>query len=154
MDLDCKHKVSRFEAQLRAMHPDVYARVMNLMRWADRERWEQLGGDEGIEKAWPEIEYIDYNADREGEPQYIEPHVDNKSAVTLIIMLTDPSGFTGGVNCFRRACGEGEKKTDNHREVRLELGQAAIFRGEKLLHWITPVTRGRRRVLQCELSRS
>lgn len=83
-----------------------------------------------------------------GEPCYIEPHVDNKSAVTLVAMLSVPSAYVGGRSCFRRA-----QSSRGHRELSLEQGDVVLFRGEKLVHWITPVTAGKRIILQIEMSR-
>ena len=34
-----------------------------------------------MRKVYPEVEYIEYDVEEMGEPCYIEPHVDNKSAV-------------------------------------------------------------------------
>ena len=39
------------------------------------------------------------------------------------------------------------------RQLALQKGDAVVFRGEKLRHWITPVTGGVRVILQIELSR-
>ena len=33
-----------------------------------------------LRKVYPEVEYIEYDVDEMGEPCFIEPHVDNKSA--------------------------------------------------------------------------
>jgi len=141
-----KHTVWRFEMQLRAMHPGLYVRLMDLMRHADEARWRRLRKKSA--KVYPEIEYIEYDVQRMGEPCYIEPHVDNKSAVTLVAMLSDPQDYVGGRSRFRRAEGR-----QGCREVQLHKGDIVLFRGEKLLHWITPVTSGVRIILQIELSR-
>jgi len=94
------------------------------------------------------VEYIEYDVKVMGEPCFIEPHVDNKSAVTMVAMLSPPEDYEGGLSCFRRAEGQ-----CGHREVLLQQGDIVLFRGEKLLHWITPVTKGRRMILQIEWSR-
>jgi alkylated DNA repair dioxygenase AlkB len=74
---------------------------------------------------------------------FIEPHVDNHSVITGIIMLSDrDGGFEGGVNCF-----------EPNRQYALQRGDCVLFRGEKTQHWITPVTAGVRRILQWEFSR-
>jgi len=143
-----KHRVWRFELQLRALQPELYARLMRLMRQADNEKWSKLLKRSKRGRVYPEIEYIDYDVEHEGSACFIEPHVDNKSAVTLVAMLSAPDAYVGGRSCFRRSEGQ-----TGHRELSLQAGDAVLFRGEKLLHWITPVTAGRRVVLQIELSR-
>jgi len=116
------------------------------MRRADAEGWQRLRKKKST--VYPEVEYIDYDVAREGGECYIEPHVDNKSGVTLVAMLSERSEYGGGASCFRRA-----KGNEGHRQVTLQLGDVVMFRGERLLHWITNVTSGRRTILQIELSR-
>eukprot|EP00927_Polykrikos_kofoidii_P026586 TRINITY_DN2363_c4_g1_i1.p1 TRINITY_DN2363_c4_g1~~TRINITY_DN2363_c4_g1_i1.p1 ORF type:complete len:427 (+),score=70.10 TRINITY_DN2363_c4_g1_i1:250-1530(+) len=141
-----KHRVWRFELQLRALCPELYNRLMALMHRADAVKWRRM--TKKSRKLYPEIEYIDYDVQEMGEPCFIEPHVDNKSAVTLVAMLTAPGEYVGGRSCFRRADGR-----RGNREVCLQQGDVVLFRGEKLVHWITPVTAGKRTILQIELSR-
>lgn len=144
-----KHRVWRFEAQLRLLCPSLYFRLFDLMAQADKETWKRLYRNSKKKKqVYPEIEYIRYDVSEMGEPCFIEPHVDNKSAVTMVAMLSEPGAYVGGRSCFRRA--EGKKGC---REMALQQGDVVLFRGEKLLHWITPVTAGRRVILQIELSR-
>eukprot|EP00928_Gymnodinium_smaydae_P028414 TRINITY_DN21678_c0_g5_i1.p1 TRINITY_DN21678_c0_g5~~TRINITY_DN21678_c0_g5_i1.p1 ORF type:complete len:347 (+),score=64.98 TRINITY_DN21678_c0_g5_i1:72-1112(+) len=141
-----KHRVVRFEMQLRALEPALYAKLMALMRAADAEGWKRLRKKKS--QVYPEVEFIEYDVEREQGECYIEPHVDNKSGVTLVAMLSPSTDYVGGSSCFRRASG-----IEGHRQARLEMGDVVMFRGEKLLHWITNVTSGRRVILQIELSR-
>lgn len=140
-----KHRVWRFEIQLRALYPALYARLLNVMEQADGEKWRRMKVSKTV---YPEVEYILYDVAEMGQPCFIEPHVDNKSAVTLVAMLSAPDEYVGGRSCFRRAMGK-----RGHRETPLQMGDIVLFRGEKLVHWITPVTSGRRVILQIELSR-
>jgi len=140
-----KHHVVRFEMQLRALDRSLYRRLLRLMRTTDVDKWSRLNRRTRV---YPEIEYIEYDVEREGGPCYIEPHIDNKSVVTLIAMLSTREQYSGGKSCFRRDAGK-----LGHREVWLERGDVVMFRGEKLTHWITPVLAGSRTVLQIELSR-
>eukprot|EP01062_Namystynia_karyoxenos_P059371 TRINITY_DN50809_c0_g1_i1.p1 TRINITY_DN50809_c0_g1~~TRINITY_DN50809_c0_g1_i1.p1 ORF type:complete len:304 (+),score=80.76 TRINITY_DN50809_c0_g1_i1:80-913(+) len=140
-----KHRAYRVEMQMRATAPDTYSRLIGLARYADTRMWRNLGSK--CSEVYPEMEYIEYDHAVMGSCG-IEPHVDNKSTVTMVSMLSHPSEYDGGVSCFRRAQGK-----NGHRELKLGQGDAVFFRGEKLLHWITPVTRGRRVILQNELSR-
>ena len=75
----------------------------------------------------------------------IGPHIDNDSVLTAVFLLSDPNEFTGGSLTFR-----GEEQD---RKAQLRLGDCAVFRGESLLHWVTPVLSGRRMVLQIELAK-
>lgn len=141
-----KHRVVRFEMQLRALEPSLYAKLLALMRRADTEGWRKLRKKK--DKVYPEVEYIEYDVKREGGQCFIEPHVDNKSGVTLVAMLSPRAEYEGGASCFRRG-----KGTEGHRQISLDQGDVVMFRGERLLHWITNVTSGRRVILQIELSR-
>mmetsp|Transcript_32224 Transcript_32224/g.81748 ORF Transcript_32224/g.81748 Transcript_32224/m.81748 type:complete len:136 (-) Transcript_32224:60-467(-) len=133
------------ELPLRAHGRELYERLMEALAWADAVLWRKLPDSKVV---YPEVEYIVYDA-RTGSPGGIEPHVDNHSAVTMVAMLSDPREFAGGVNSFEPS---GEPNS-LPRMVALRKGDAVIFRGEKLLHWITPVTGGLRTILQIELSR-
>eukprot|EP00931_Biecheleriopsis_adriatica_P074456 TRINITY_DN48508_c0_g1_i1.p1 TRINITY_DN48508_c0_g1~~TRINITY_DN48508_c0_g1_i1.p1 ORF type:complete len:340 (-),score=58.78 TRINITY_DN48508_c0_g1_i1:76-1095(-) len=141
-----KHRVVRFEMQLRSLEPALYAKLTALMRLADAEGWRRLRKKRRT--VYPEFEYIEYDVNRENGECYIEPHVDNKSGVTLVAMLSEGHEYVGGNSCFRRS-----KGTEGHRQIRLDQGDVVMFRGEKLLHWITNVVSGRRVILQIELSR-
>jgi hypothetical protein len=101
----------------------------------------------------PEFEYIVYDAPgASGRETFIEPHVDNHSIVTGIVMLSEPDvDFVGGINRFKGA--ESGSSQVNYREYKLERGDLVLFRGELVTHWITPVTSGNREILQWELSR-
>jgi hypothetical protein len=135
------HVVTRIEIPLRAQNPGLYHKILQMMRIADNRYWSELT-QPVWENVMPEIEFIVYDTALTKEPPGIEPHVDNGSVVTLIIMLSDPSNFNGGTNYF-----------EPKRELRLEQGQAVIFRGEKCEHWISPVLEGRRAILQVELQK-
>ncbi|CAL1141186.1 unnamed protein product [Cladocopium goreaui] len=140
--LQYRHVAYRMELPLRAHGRELYMKLIDTMAWADAFLWQKLPRNEF---AYPEVEYIVYEA-KGGIPGSIEPHVDNHSAVTIVILLSDPSEFTGGVNCFASPDSEDLPA----RLVSLNCGDAVLFRGEKLRHWITPVTQGRRVVLQIE----
>jgi len=140
-----RHVAYRIELPLRAHGRVLYQHLIDAMVWADATVWRKLARNR---KVYPEAEYIVYDA-RKGKPGEIEPHVDNDSAVSIVILLSDPRDFDGGVNCFAPA---GERGSGS-RKLALQKGDAVIFRGEKLQHWITPVTGGVRVILQIELSR-
>lgn len=130
--LQYRHVAYRMELPLRAHGRELYMKLIDTMAWADAFLWQKLPRNEF---AYPEVEYIVYEA-KGGIPGSIEPHVDNHSAVTIVILLSDPSEFTGGVNCFASPDSEDLPA----RLVSLNCGDAVLFRGEKLRHWITPVT--------------
>eukprot|EP00930_Biecheleria_cincta_P027860 TRINITY_DN1948_c0_g1_i1.p2 TRINITY_DN1948_c0_g1~~TRINITY_DN1948_c0_g1_i1.p2 ORF type:complete len:114 (+),score=21.32 TRINITY_DN1948_c0_g1_i1:108-449(+) len=85
------------------------------------------------ETYFPEIEYIVYDVKQ----------------VSMVILLSDPREFAGGQNFFESGAGN---KQDS-RSVKLQLGDAVFFYGDKCEHWISPVTAGRRIILQMEISR-
>ncbi|CAK9018925.1 Hypothetical protein SCF082_LOCUS14295 [Durusdinium trenchii] len=164
--LQYRHIAYRMELPLRAHGQHLYAKLIDTMAWADAFLWQKLPRNEfaypeaakQLEEITQIVEYIVYEG-KEGLPGSIEPHVDNHSAVTIVVLLSDPSefgasewapaGFKGGVNCFASPDSEDLPA----RVVSLDVGDAVLFRGEKLRHWITPVTEGRRVILQIELSR-
>eukprot|EP00418_Pyrodinium_bahamense_P006206 CAMPEP_0179024032 /NCGR_PEP_ID=MMETSP0796-20121207/7243_1 /TAXON_ID=73915 /ORGANISM="Pyrodinium bahamense, Strain pbaha01" /LENGTH=354 /DNA_ID=CAMNT_0020719975 /DNA_START=69 /DNA_END=1133 /DNA_ORIENTATION=+ len=143
--LTYRHTAYRMELPLRAHCRSLYESLVGTLLWADRTVWRGLKKGAVV---YPEVEYLVYDA-RGGVPGTIEPHVDNESVVSAVVLLCDPAGFQGGASCFAPSGTD----SAHHREVQLKLGDAVIFRGEKLEHWITPVTAGVRIVLQVELSR-
>lgn len=138
-DLVYKHEVWRIEWQLKEACLDLYDRLMNAAWALDVRLWQGIRS----QKLFPEIEYIVYDVQSLGEPGKISKHRDNESQVTAVVLLSDPQAFEGGINYF-----EGD------RFVKLGLGDAVFFYGDRCYHWITPVTSGRRVVLQMELSRA
>jgi hypothetical protein len=153
-DLYHAHRAFRVEVALRLANPKTYRRAVKTSIEVCDQHWgsfrlKSLKKD----RILPEFEYIVYD-----EPiissrgTYIEPHVDNHSIVTGVVMLSDPdTDFSGGVNCFKGSESEFSKKS--FREVKLNQGDLVLFRGEIVTHWITPVTKGIREILQWELSR-
>lgn len=143
-NLTYTHLAFRVEHQARKLGAALYDKILNAVKWTDGEIWKRLPG-----MVYPELEYIVYDrALHGGKPGYIEEHVDNKSAVTFVIMLSDPSEYNGGINYFARSGKHGVPRC-----VQLQQGDMVVFRGERLLHWISPVTRGRRIIFQGEMSR-
>jgi len=145
--LEYRHVAYRVELPLRAHARPLYDRLLDLMAWADGVSWRKLSRNRVV---YPEVEYIVYDA-RDGKPGTIEPHTDNHAAVTMVTLLSDPREFAGGANCFAPASSGGP--AGDHRMLALQRGDVVLFRGEKLRHWIKPVTGGVRTVLQIELSR-
>jgi hypothetical protein len=90
--LKYRHVVTRIEIPLRAHHPRLYSKLMQLMRSADGQYWENL--ERGFtDRIMPEIEYIVYDTDLSDELPGIEPHVDDESVITLIVMLSERSAY-------------------------------------------------------------
>eukprot|EP00931_Biecheleriopsis_adriatica_P012159 TRINITY_DN11326_c0_g1_i2.p1 TRINITY_DN11326_c0_g1~~TRINITY_DN11326_c0_g1_i2.p1 ORF type:complete len:224 (-),score=45.19 TRINITY_DN11326_c0_g1_i2:64-735(-) len=145
-ELVYKHHVWRMEHELKDASPALYDRLLDFSRALDAELWE--GIEDGVQ-LYPEIEYIVYDVKELGEPGNIEPHTDNFSQVSVVVLLSDPRDFEGGINFFEPGVDE-----EDDRCVRLGLGDAVFFYGDKCEHWISPVTAGRRTILQMELSNS
>jgi len=143
-DLDYIHRAYRVENQMKKQSQDLYTRIMRTAWGLDGALWEAIPLGSTLE---PELEYIVYDVAELGRPGTIEPHADNESMVTMIVMLAERADYEGGVSCFQGASEGGE-----HRSVELFSGDAVFFHGNECFHWITPVTGGRRVVLQMELS--
>ena len=106
--------------------------------------------------------------------EYLEPHVDNESVLTLILLLSNPrKDFTGAQLLFEHfdtdfdMCSNStdtvcldqgpsysprEGWYSDWRFVNLDQGDAVIFRGSQLEHTISPLLSGTRSILQIELS--
>ena len=154
-DLHYAHTAYRVEVALRLGFPKTYRRILETTTavcdavWGDI-RQKRLRRN----RVLPEMEYIVYDLPSGGKGTFIEPHLDNHSIVTGVAMLSEPDvDFAGGVNRFKGASSPVEDKRMNFREYKLEKGDLVLFRGEVVTHWITPVTRGVREILQWELSR-
>ena len=138
-DLVYSHAAKRVEVCLRTEYERMYRKIMSTTISLFDRTYGPIDSFARKSRIFPEFEYIVYDSDG----AFIEPHVDNHSIVTGIVMLSDPSvDFEGGVNCF-----------EPKREYKLNQGDCVLFRGEKLDHWITPVVRGTRKILQWEFSR-
>merc|ERR1711964_17875 len=148
-DRDCKleygHKVWRVEVPLKNQFETLYEKVMTVTLWTDKEYFGKIEAAD-YEHYWPEIEHIVYDSSK--GKAFIEPHVDNDSIITIISLLSQREDFEGGVNFF-----EPGDKGLSKRAVQLERGDLVVFRGERLEHWITPVTEGVREIFQMELSK-
>lgn len=148
------HRAFRVEIALRLKYPKVYRKILGVSSSVCDAVW---GGfkEKNIRRnrVLPEFEYIVYDAPTgSGRGTFIEPHVDNHSIVTGIVMLSNPDvDFEGGVNRFKGA--QSDSCESSFREYKLEKGDLVLFRGELVTHWITPVTRGVREIFQWELSR-
>ena len=143
--LQYRHRAYRVETLLKHFQPAIYAKLMNIMRAVDSKMWDRIPRYSAV---FPEIEYIVYEKLAGGDSPFIEPHVDNDSVITLLTLLCDPEDFVGGLNMFEPAAKGGGK-----RSHQLARGDVIVFRGEKLEHWITPITAGKRELLQVELSK-
>jgi hypothetical protein len=153
-DLYHAHKAFRVEVALRLTYPKIYRKIIKLSMAVCTSVWGDFT-EKRIRRnrVIPELEYIVYDKpDGVGRGTFIEPHVDNHSIVTGLVMLSKPGeDFEGGVNRFKGA--ESETSSVNYREYQLQQGDLVLFRGELVTHWITPVTRGIREIMQWELSR-
>ncbi|CAE7821267.1 unnamed protein product [Symbiodinium sp. CCMP2456] len=134
------HYVRRIESALREVDLDLYQKLL-LTAWSvDQQIWKNLGP---LDYTLPQIEYIEYDVEKLGCEGKIAKHNDNGSMVSLVALLSDPSEFQGGANFF--------KGLPQKRRVVLQTGDAVFFYGHQCEHWISPVTSGRRAILQIEL---
>ncbi|CAJ1361070.1 unnamed protein product [Effrenium voratum] len=137
-DLGYAHEVWRMEEVMQQNFGETFKKLIDTAWSVERRMWGNI-----LEFVFPEIEYIEYDVARLGRPGSISRHADNDSMITTVVLLSDPSEFEGGINCF-----DGDKAA---RQVPLQRGDAVFFFGDACHHWITPVTRGRRAILQMEL---
>ena len=138
-DLVYSHSAKRVEVCLRTEYERCYRKIISTTISLFNMTFGPINNFAKKSKFFPEFEYIVYESDN----AFIEPHVDNHSIITGIVLLSDPSvDFEGGTNCFEP---EG-------REYKLNQGDCVLFRGEKVEHWIKPV-KGIRKILQWEFSR-
>ena len=153
-DLHYAHVAYRTEITLRLEMHKTYKRIMETTVRVCDSVWGDIRQKTRKNRVIPEMEYIVYDVKETAGSKgtFIEPHVDNHSIVTGISMLSEPDvDFVGGVNRFK---GQQTEETDiPYRQVKLDRGDLVLFRGEVVTHWITPVIRGRREILQWELSR-
>ena len=146
------HTAYRVEIPLRLESRKTYLRIMKETCRICDYVWGNIRDKARKNRVIPELEYIVYDVPEGTEPAFIEPHVDNHSIVTGVAMLSEPDvDFCGGVNRFKGAQSE-DSETD-FREWKLGKGDLVLFRGETVTHWITPVAKGRREILQWEFSR-
>merc|ERR1719433_1181887 len=115
------HRVWRIEGALTRRHGDLYEKLTRTAWAVDRCLWRNLE-----DFAYPEIEYIEYDVEKLGKPGAFGKHTDNDSLVTMVVLLSDPADFQGGVNCFRGR--------PNCR-VPLRTGSALFFYGDRCEHW-------------------
>lgn len=135
--LEFFQRVWRIEEVMKQRYGQLYTRLIDAAEAVDMQLWQGLR-----DFAAPEIEYIVYDVEELGRPGSIAKHTDNESVVSVVVMLSEPEDYTGGLSCF---------KGKPARKVSLKPGDAVFFRGHSCEHWITPVTAGRRVVLQMEL---
>lgn len=135
--LNFYHQVWRIEEVLERRRPEIFDRLMNMAESIDLKLWRSIR-----DFACPEVEYIVYDVAVLARPGSIAKHTDNESCVSMVALLSDVSEFKGGTNCFRGR---------PNRKVALNKGDAVFFHGHGCEHWITPVTDGRRVILQFEL---
>eukprot|EP00966_Prymnesium_polylepis_P266006 6144700-Prymnesium_polylepis.2 len=148
--------VHRVEQELHDGRRDLFDRIVGASWALDERYWNKFPlPNKGCR---PQMEYIDYDIDRLGKKGTFETHVDNYAAVTSIILLTRPGeDFRGGLNYFfvngtKRLCDGAWDASERLMEVPLQRGDAVFFRGEVVPHGIGEVRRGRRVVLQTEMS--
>eukprot|EP00442_Polarella_glacialis_P020049 CAMPEP_0115070932 /NCGR_PEP_ID=MMETSP0227-20121206/13393_1 /TAXON_ID=89957 /ORGANISM="Polarella glacialis, Strain CCMP 1383" /LENGTH=243 /DNA_ID=CAMNT_0002457511 /DNA_START=93 /DNA_END=822 /DNA_ORIENTATION=+ len=134
-ELEFHHVAHRFEGELRSSSRPLYRRLLGVMAWADQELWGSMGD---VSQVFPEVEYIRYDGAPTSKEFAIDPHVDNRSLVTLVCLLSPQGSFQqGGISGFDPASDD-----QGDRWEKPQMGTAIIFRGEKLQHWVSPVTSG------------
>jgi len=149
------HEVFRIENQLRKKMPECFWHLLETAWAIDGHHWyawKRRGhADTGL--CYPEIEFIDYDIKRLGRPGMFDTHVDNRSVVTAVVLLSKRDAFCGGINFFDLKTVNGSESFER-KHVVLEAGDAIFFRGEEVMHGLQPVLSGRRSILQVEMALS
>lgn len=143
-DFEYHHVAHRIEETVKNTYGDLYQKLMTLIVSTDAEVWKQF---QSYPTVYPRIEHIYYDGTPPGAKYAVTPHIDDYSVVTLVCLLSDSTEFVGGLNGFRGVTPGGDDRFE-----RLEAGDVVLFRGEKLSHWVTPVTAGIRQTLAIEMS--
>jgi len=134
------HVVHRVEPMLKQQHGMLYEKLVSTMIDVDAHIWRKT---QHVDAVFPEIEFIDYQTSK---GQGFGAHVDNGSLITAVFMTSDPTkDFEGGSLIFDDLDGE-------DRAVNLNFAECVVFRGNQLEHRVSPITKGRRMILQIELS--
>lgn len=129
----------RIEKCIRLWRPELYKRLVKTAHAVDSQIWNNI--DEGYTLD-VELESITHKG---AGGDYTEPYCDSDSLVSVIILLSDPQDFIGGVNYFQDG-------TEIGKRVELRKGDAVFFYGDACEHWVTAVTDGSQAVLKLELS--
>jgi hypothetical protein len=135
-DLEFHHTVHRIEPLMKQQQSMLFRVLISTMIHVDKHLWNILERNQA-NAVFPEVELITYEAN----PKLaFSEHTDNGSFLTTVFMLSRENYFEGGSLVF-----------DHNRTVHLKYGECVVFRGDSLLHQVTTVTKGTRKVLQIEL---
>jgi len=125
--------------ELRTLLPELHAKLIDAFRQVDeRAGWKLLDDRHALN-----LRCAEYHTVLEAGGLPIEKHTDHGSLLTLDIMLSDTSDFSGGT--FQTL--EADGTLQPHQ---FERGDAMVFQSHKF-HCVTPVESGKRQVFVCEL---
>eukprot|EP00977_Amphora_coffeiformis_P002769 scaffold522_cov168-Amphora_coffeaeformis.AAC.16 len=149
-DTEYYHVVHRVEPLLKEKYLNLYETLISKMLTVDTDIWRIT---ESVDRVYPEIEFIEYNQTAEGQAPKMGfgSHVDNGSMLTAVFMLSETAAYEGGSLNFAEHAGLSDEPG---RPANFEIRDCAVFRGDRLSHWVTPITKGTRMVLQIELHSS
>ena len=129
-------------SQLAQRLPDLRAKLEAAAREADQAQWGVMDALQ-LEDGELAMRCAEYHTVVETGGLPIPKHYDAGSLWTMDLMLSDTSEFDGGVFSTLEADGELKPHT-------FERGDLLVFLSTKY-HCVTPLTRGTRQVLVCEL---
>uniref|UniRef100_A0A7S3B9U9 Fe2OG dioxygenase domain-containing protein n=1 Tax=Haptolina ericina TaxID=156174 RepID=A0A7S3B9U9_9EUKA len=132
------HGVTFLHGAFASQLPDLHAKLLSLaIRAHDHSSWRLINESQLTVRT---IELLDYvlAADSLGW------HVDEQSAVTMLVMLSSPTDFEGG-QLEHEVRGQLDPVA-----AKMELGDITVYRSHQA-HRVTPLTAGRRRVMAIEL---
>lgn len=136
-----KTSVQGFQAgpHIKERHRDLYDRFMMAAWSVDSHLWQRIFS--GL-RLYPELQYEEHDAGAAAKT--IEHDADDASALTAILLLSDPAEFQG--SCCYVESDEGQP-----RKVELRKGDALFFQGDRCAQWFAPLEGGSHSVLRIEL---
>jgi len=123
--------------------PQILDNILNAAKEIDKSNdWNVLKNRSVLN--FRTIEFHEYT-ERGGLLNWRDPHFDDGSLITIDIMLADPNDFEGGELVF-----PSDPEDESPYQPDFEQGDAVLFLSHKY-HNVSPVRKGRRRVLVLEI---
>lgn len=146
---DRDSKVSWFNARAECMW--LHERCADIVRHVANKEWPlfkaSVEGD--VQCEYEETQYAVYGPNQHFKAWHQDAYADGHDPedarqITIVLMLSDRSAYTGG-HFQARLKGPGGRKLA--RSLKLEAGDAVIFPAKRLVHRVTAVKKGTRKTL-------
>lgn len=131
------HRVTYLHGSMSTALPKLHAKLVALVQRAHNESgWSVI---EPSRLTVRTIELLDY----EHSSDSLGWHIDEQSALTALVMLTDPAEFEGALLQHE------VRGRDSPVTAKMSLGDVTVYRSHQA-HRVTPLTSGRRKVMAIE----